>query len=122
MANSLGNSDHRRAPIGACKFQPIGPRVNCETNDHDTYRANLRNIVAYLLKNAPQSALDGLDQIWLAPHIPNDKRASGGFVSGQRAGLSRQLSKAVKDYQASGPQKNPSKTHPLRMVSGARNC
>jgi hypothetical protein len=79
----------------ASKFLPVGPRVGCELALPETYRANLREVVAYLLKGVPESAAYGLERIWQGDGAAMPNPGSGGFVSGKRAGMSRALARRV---------------------------
>jgi hypothetical protein len=79
----------------ASRFGPVGPRVGCEAATPDVYQANLREVVAYLLKGVPESAAYGLERIWQGEGAAMPNPGSGGFVSGKRAGVSRALARRL---------------------------
>lgn len=83
----------KRYQAKACRFGPVGPRVGCEITMPDVYRTNLRAVVCYLLKGAPESVADSLDRIWQGPNATAPNAGSGGYVAGKRAGVSRSLAK-----------------------------
>lgn len=85
----------KRYVAKASRFKPVGPRVGCEIALPEVYRANLREVVAYLLKGVPESAAGGLDRIWQGDGAAMPNLGSGGFVSGKRAGMSRALARRV---------------------------
>lgn len=79
----------------ASRFKPVGPRVGCEIALPEVYRANLREVMGYLLKGVPESAAGGLERIWQGEGAAMPNPGSGGFVSGKRAGVSRALARRV---------------------------
>ncbi len=79
----------------ASRFKAVGPRVGCEITLPETYRLNLRVVLAYLLKGVPESAAGGLDRIWQGEGAAMPNPGSGGFVSGKRCGMSRALARRV---------------------------
>jgi hypothetical protein len=85
----------KRYQAKACRFGPVGPRVGCEIALPDVYRANLRAVVCYLLKGAPESVADSLDRIWRGDTATMPNAGSGGYVTGKRAGVSRALARHI---------------------------
>ena len=79
----------------ASRFKPVGPRVGCEIALPEVYRANLREVMGYLLKGVPESAAGGLERIWQGEGAAMPNPGSGGFVSGKRAGVSRALARRL---------------------------
>jgi hypothetical protein len=85
----------KRYVAKASRFKTVGPRVGCEIALPEVYRANLREVVAYLLKGVPESAAGGLERIWQGDGAAMPNPGSGGFVSGKRAGVSRELARRL---------------------------
>lgn len=90
----------KRYQTRACRFQPVGPRVGCEITMPDVYRTNLRAVVCYILKGAPESVADSLDWIWRGCGATMPNAGSGGYVAGKRAGVSRALARLAMPLNA----------------------
>jgi hypothetical protein len=89
---SAGQGVHYQA--GAVHSRSVG-FVGCDVRSPETHRANLRAVVAYMLKGMAahdsEIAAEGLLQIWLGVGAEPMRFDSGGAVSGKRAGISRRL-------------------------------
>jgi hypothetical protein len=75
----------------AIQSRPVGD-VGCDVRSPETHRANLRAVVAYMVKGMAghdsEIAAEGLLQIWLRVAEPL-RFDAGGPVSGKRAGISQ---------------------------------
>ncbi len=83
-----------RYQAGAVHSRSVG-FVGCDVRSPETHRANLRAVVAYMLKGMAahdsEIATEGLLQIWAEEGAETMRFDSGGVVSGKRAGVSRSL-------------------------------
>lgn len=85
-----------RYQVGAVHSRSVGS-VGCDVRSPETHRANLRAVVAYMVKGMAEHdseiATEGLLQIWSGAGAEPMRFDSGGAVSGKRAGVSRCLEK-----------------------------
>lgn len=92
---SAGQGVRYRA--GAVHSRSVGS-VGCEVRAPETHRANLQAVVAYMLKGMAagdsEIAAEGLSRIWAGLGAEQLRCATGGLVSGKRAGFSCNLAKA----------------------------
>ena len=83
-----------RYQAGAVHSRSVG-FVGCDVRSPETHRANLRAVVAYLVKGMAvhdsEIAAEGLLQVWAGEGAGPIRFDSGGVVSGKRAGVSRAL-------------------------------
>ncbi|MFY7926914.1 MAG: hypothetical protein ACOVN5_13980 [Aquidulcibacter sp.] len=84
-----------RYQAGTVHSRSVGS-VGCDVRSPDTHRANLRAVVAYMVKGMAahdsEIATVGLLQIWAGAPEESLRFDSGGAVSSKRAGWSRGLS------------------------------
>jgi hypothetical protein len=77
----------------AVKSLPVGRHVDTHATAPDTHRANLREVLAYVLKGltpqASQMAAQRLDAIWASNGAAMPNPGTGGVVMGKRVGFSR---------------------------------
>ena len=89
---SAGQGVHYQA--GAVHSRSVG-FVGCDVRSPETHRANLRAVVAYLVKGMAahdsEIATQGLSRIWAGAGAQPLRVDAGGSVSGKRAGGSRAL-------------------------------
>lgn len=80
---------------GAVRSRSIGRHVSTFETSPDSHRANLREVLAYVLKGltpaASQIAAEALDAIWAGHAAAMPNVASGGRVLGKRCGVSKSL-------------------------------
>jgi hypothetical protein len=79
----------------AVKSLPVGRHIDTHATAPDLYRANLREVLAYVLKGltpqASQMAAQRLNAIWAGNGAAMPNVGSGGVVIGKRVGFSRGL-------------------------------
>jgi hypothetical protein len=77
----------------AVKSLPVGRHIDTHATAPDLYRANLREVLAYVLKGlTPQAsnmAAQRLNAIWADGGAATPNVGSGGVVTGKRVGFSR---------------------------------
>jgi hypothetical protein len=77
----------------AVKSLPVGRHVDTHATAPDTHRANLREVLAYVLKGltpqASQMAAQRLNAIWAGNGAAMPNPGIGGVVMGKRVGFSR---------------------------------
>jgi hypothetical protein len=77
----------------AVKSLPVGRHVDTHATAPDTHRANLRGVLAYVLKGltpqASQIAAQRLNAIWAGVGAAMPNPGTGGVVIGKRVGFSR---------------------------------
>jgi hypothetical protein len=84
-----------RYRAGALSSSPIGRHVDSWLTSPDSHHANLREVVAYVLKGlSPQAAhmvAKRLDLIWIGYGAAMPNPGTAGIIQGKRVGVSKSL-------------------------------